>query len=232
MRYKIFGEKTGLKVSELALGTGMFGTGWGYGAQPDEVQQMLERYMDAGGNFIDTSESYQFGESEELIGKFIAKDRDSVVLATKYSLGSSASHSLTRVGNSRKSMVQAVEASLKRLGTDRIDLYFAHMEDRVTPVEEIVRGFDDLVRAGKIIYGGLSNFPAWRTATAATLADLRGWSPVSAIQVEYSLLERTTESEVLPMAEGLGIGVMGWSPMAGGLLTGKYRNGETGRPPI
>jgi aryl-alcohol dehydrogenase-like predicted oxidoreductase len=229
MRFKIFGQRTGLKVSEIILGTGMFGTAWGYGAEPDEVRHILRGYADAGGNFIDTADNYQFGESERQIGEFVAPCRDDFVIASKFSRGATANPALTALGNNRKAMVQAVEESLKRLRTDRIDLYFVHMEDGVTPVEEIARGLDDLVRAGKIVYTGLSNFPAWRVASAVTLADLRGWTSIAAIQVEYSLLERTTERELLPMADGLGLGVMGWSPMAGGLLTGKYRKGERGR---
>jgi aryl-alcohol dehydrogenase-like predicted oxidoreductase len=229
MNYKILGTRTGLPVSELALGSGMFGQTWGYGATNDEVKSIIQGYAEAGGNLIDTADNYQWGVSEQLIGEAIAPNRNDFVLSSKYTRGTAATTSLGMLGNHRKSMVQAVEASLKRLKTDRIDLYFAHMDDFLTPVEEIVRGLDDLVRAGKIVYGGLSNFPAWRIATAATMADLRGWAPVTAVQIEYSLLQRTTERELLPMAAGFGLGVMAWSPMAGGLLTGKYRKGETGR---
>ena len=229
MRYRIFSQRTGLKVSEMALGAGMFGKAWGYGAEPDEVRRILQGYAAAGGNFIDTADNYQYGESERLIGEFVAPNRNDFVICSKFSRGATANPALAALGCNRKVMVQAVEDSLKRLKTDRIDLYFVHMDDGVTPSDEIVRGLDDLVRAGKIVYAGLSNFPAWRVATAVTLADLRGWTPVAAIQVEYSLLQRTTERELLPMADGLGLGVMGWSPMAGGLLTGKYRKGERGR---
>ncbi|QRN97704.1 aldo/keto reductase [Archangium violaceum] len=229
MRYRIFGQRTGLKVSELALGTGMFGTAFGYGAAPDEVRNILRGYAEAGGNFIDTADNYQLGESETLIGAFIAPHRDDFIIASKYSRGATRAPSLAALGNNRKAMVQSVEASLKRLKTDRIDLYFVHMDDGVTPAEEIARGLDDLVRAGKIVYGGLSNFPAWRVATAANTADLRGWAPIAAVQLEYSLIQRTAERELLPMANGLGLGIMGWSPMGGGLLTGKYRKGEKGR---
>ncbi|MDB5297164.1 MAG: aldo/keto reductase [Phycisphaerales bacterium] len=229
MRYRLLGRRTGLRVSELALGTGMLGRAWGYGADPDEARRILQGYAEAGGNFIDTADNYQFGESERLVGAFAGPDRDGFVIASKFGRGAGPSPALAAVGDSRKAMVQAVEASLRRLGTDRIDLYFAHMHDGVTPAAEVARGLDDLVRAGKVVYAGLSNFPAWRVAAAAVTADLRGWVPVAAIQVEYSLLQRTTERELLPMADGLGLGVMGWSPMAGGLLTGKYRNGERGR---
>jgi aryl-alcohol dehydrogenase-like predicted oxidoreductase len=228
MRYRIFG-KTGLKVSTLALGAGVFGTGWGYGAPLEEARTMFDAYRAAGGNFIDTADSYQFGQSEEMLGDFLGADRDDIVLATKFSLGASPTAGLQGTGNSRKAMVQAVEASLKRLKSDRVDLLWVHMPDGVTPSEEIARGLDDLVRAGKILYAGLSDFPAWRVATAATIADLRGWAPISALQLEYSLVERTVERELLPMAAGFGLGVVGWSPLGGGLLTGKYRKGESGR---
>ncbi|EYF04437.1 aldo/keto reductase [Chondromyces apiculatus] len=229
MRYKMFGQRTGLRVSEIALGAGMFGTTSGYGAPPDEVHRILRSFADAGGNFIDTADNYQLGESERLIGEFIAPHRDAFVLATKYSRGATASPALTALGANRKVMVQSVEASLKRLKTDRIDLYFVHMDDGVTPVDEIARGLDDLVRAGKIVYAGLSNFSAWRVAAAARTADLRGWASIAAVQLEYSLLQRTPERELLPMASAFGLGIMGWSPLGGGLLTGKYRKGEKGR---
>ena len=228
MRYRIFG-RTGLRVSQLALGTGNFGTGWGYGADRQSARAIYDGYRAAGGNFIDTADQYQFGQSETLTGEFIAADRDDVVLATKFSLGDSHGAGLHRTGNSRKAMVQSVEASLKRLGTERIDLLWVYMPDDVTPVEEIARGLDDLVCSGKILYAGLSDFPAWRVATAATLAELRGWAPVAALQVEYSLVERTVERELLPMASAFGLGTVSWSPLGGGLLTGKYRRGEEGR---
>ncbi len=229
MRYRIFGERTGLRVSELFLGGGMFGTGWGYGTEPDEVRRIIDAYAAAGGNFLDTADSYEFGQSESLIGDFLGAERDHFVLATKFSFGATANNGISRLGNSRKSMVQAVEESLKRLRTDRIDLYWVHIPDNVTPIDEIMRGLDDLVRAGKILYAGLSDFPAWRVAGAATLADLRGWAPIAAIQLEYSLVERTSDRELLPMARAHGIAAVGWSPLGGGLLTGKYRRGETGR---
>ena len=229
MRYKIFGERTGLMVSELALGTGMFGQTWGYGATPEEAKRIIEGFADAGGNFIDTADNYQHGVSETTIGDVITSNRDDFVIASKFTRGASDHLALAHLGNNRKNMVQSVEASLKRLKTDRIDLYFAHMDDFVTPMEEIARGLDDLVRAGKVVYGGLSNFPAWRVATAANTADLRGWTPICAIQIEYNLLQRTPERDLLPMAEGFGLGVMGWSPMAAGILTGKYQKGERGR---
>lgn len=228
MRYRIFGQ-TGLRVSTLALGTGNFGKGWGYGADREDAAKIYDGYRAAGGNFIDTADQYQFGQSEAMLGDFIAADRDDVVLATKFSLGDSPDSGLHRTGNSRKAMVRSVEASLKRLKTDRIDLLWVHMPDAVTPIDEIARGLDDLVRAGKILYSGLSDFPAWRVATAVTLAEARGWAPVSAVQLEYSLVERSAERELLPMASAFGLGTVIWSPLGGGLLTGKYRKGETGR---
>lgn len=228
MRYRVFG-RTGLRVSSLALGTGNFGKGWGYGSERQEAQEIYASYRDAGGNFIDTADQYQFGQAEQLVGELVASHRDDVVLATKFSLGDSADSGLQRTGNSRKAMVQSVEASLRRLRTDRIDLLWAHMPDGVTPVDELARGLDDLARAGKILYAGLSDFPAWRVATAATHAELRGWSPIAALQLEYSLVERAGERELLPMASAFELGVVAWSPLGGGLLTGKYRRGESGR---
>lgn len=229
MQYKLFGRGTGLRVSELALGCGMFGTRWGYGADPAESRRMFDMYVDAGGNFLDTADAYQLGESEELLGGFVGGKRDDLVIATKFTLGGNAQNGLLAVGNSRKTMVRSVEASLRRLKTDHIDLLWAHLADGVTSSEEIMRGFDDLVRAGKVTYIGLSDFPAWRVARAATIAELRGWAPLVGLQMEYSLVERTPDRELLPMAKALGLGTVGWSPLGGGLLTGKYRRGETGR---
>ncbi|PBJ09160.1 General stress protein 69 [Pseudomonas ogarae] len=228
MRYRIFGN-TGLRVSSLALGTGNFGKGWGYGSDLDEARKIYDGYRAAGGNFIDTADQYQFGQSESILGDFMATERDEVVLATKFSLGDSPGAGVLRSGNSRKAMLSSVEASLKRLKTDHIDLLWVHMPDGVTPIDEIVRGLDDLIRSGKVLYSGLSNFPAWRVATAATLAELRGWSAISGVQLEHSLVERSAERELLPMAAAFNLGTVGWSPLGGGLLTGKYRKGETGR---
>jgi aryl-alcohol dehydrogenase-like predicted oxidoreductase len=229
MNYQLFGTKTGVRVSELALGTSNFGTATSYGAAPAEARRIWQGYVEAGGNFIDTSDAYQQGEAERLVGQFMGADRGDFVLASKYTRTASPTAALAQLGNHRKAMTQAVEASLRRLKTDYLDLYLVHLPDSVTPVEEIARGFEDLARAGKILYGGFSNFPAWRVATAVTLADLRGWVPLVGMQVEFSLLQRTAERELLPMAEGLGLGVMGYSPLGGGVLTGKYRQGETGR---
>ncbi len=229
MRYKVFGRHTGLRVSELVLGAGTFGTRWGHGAEPDEARRILDAYAEAGGNFVDTADSYQFGQSEELLGQFLEGRRESFVLATKYTQGATADRGILVAGNSRKAMVASLEESLRRLKTDRVDLYWVHYADGVTPAEEIVRGFDDLVRAGKILYAGLSDFPAWRVARAATIAELRGSVPIAGLQVEHSLVQRTTEQELLLMGHALGLGIVAWSPLGGGMLTGKYRRGERGR---
>ena len=229
MRYRVLGRHTGLRISGVVLGTGMFGTKWGYGANPEESRLIFDGYLEAGGNFIDTSDSYQFGEAELLIGEFIRPVRDDVVLATKFTQSDDPKGSLSVTGNSRKAMVRSLEQSLKRLKTDRIDLYWVHMPDGMTPIEEIVRGLDDLVRAGKVLYAGLSDFPAWRVSAAAMLSEMRGWAPIVAQQIEYSLVQRTPERELLPMAEAWGLATIAWSPLGGGVLTGKYRKGEDGR---
>jgi aryl-alcohol dehydrogenase-like predicted oxidoreductase len=229
MRYRLFGQHTGLRVSELILGTGNFGTGWGHGAEPGEARRIFDAYAAAGGNFFDTADAYQAGQAEELLGEFLGGHQDDFVVATKFTLGTSPGSGILATGNSRKAMVASLEASLKRLRTDRIDLYWVHYADGVTPVDEIVRAFDDLVRAGKILYAGLSDFPAWRVARAAAIAELRGSAPIVGLQVEHSLVERTTEHDLLPMAHALGLGVAAWSPLGGGMLTGKYRRGEKGR---
>jgi aryl-alcohol dehydrogenase-like predicted oxidoreductase len=229
MRYRIFGQRSGLRVSEFALGTGTFGTQWGYGAEPAEARRIFDGYAEAGGNFLDSADTYQFGQAETLLGDFVGADRDHFVIATKYTLGASPAGGISVTGNSRKNMIRSVEESLVRLKTDRIDLYWVHMPDGVTPIEEIVRGLDDLTRAGKILYAGLSDFPAWRVARAATICELRGSAPIVGLQIEYSLVERTPDRELLPMAQGLGLGTVAWSPLGGGLLTGKYREGATGR---
>ncbi|MFD9698568.1 aldo/keto reductase [Lentzea sp. NPDC059081] len=216
-------------MSELSLGTGNFGTRWGHGADKDEARAMYDLYREAGGNFVDTGSNYQAGEAEEHLSDFLAADRDDVVLATKYTMGTSASSGLQLTGNGRKAMVQSLEQSLRRLGTDRVDVFWAHVADGSTPVEEVMRAFDDLTRAGKILYAGLSNFPAWRVSAGATLAQQQGWAPLVGIQVEYSLVQREAERELVPMADAFGLGVLGYTPLGGGLLTGKYRRGETGR---
>lgn len=228
MDYATFG-RTGLQLSRLALGTGSFGTGWGYGAEPETAIAILDAYAEAGGNFIDSADVYQFGQSEEILGKALEGRREDFVLATKFTNGAAPNANRLVTGNSRKAMVASVEASLRRLKTDRIDLYWVHHPDGQTPMEEIVRGLDDLARAGKILYAGLSNFPAWRLARAATLAELTRAVPIAAAQFEHSLVHREPEADLFPACDALGIGVVTWSPLGGGVLTGKYRKGETGR---
>ncbi len=225
MRYRIFGRRTGLRVSELALGGSNFGERLRPGAALEESKSIFEAYVAAGGNFIDTGDYYQLGESEEILGTLIAGRRDDLVIGTKYTYGSNILSGPTAIGNSRKSMMRAVEGSLKRLNTDRIDIYWCHLSDNVTPMDEILRGMDDLVRAGKVLYVGLSNFPAWRTARGALMADLQGWAPLTAIQVEYNLIERSPDRELLHMCEALGLAAALWGPLAGGLLSGKHRAG-------
>ncbi|WP_431702453.1 aldo/keto reductase [Pseudomonas sp. BR20] len=228
MKYLSFG-KTGLQVSQVALGTGNFGTGWGHGADQDTSKAIFNAYVEAGGNFIDGADVYQFGQSEELLGTLLEGRRENFVLATKYTKGAQSDANRLVTGNSRKAMVASLEASLKRLRTDRIDLYWAHWPDNVTPAEEIVRGFEDLARAGKILYAGLSNFPAWRLSRAVTLAELTHAVPIAAAQFEHSLVRREPESDLFPASHALGLGIVTWSPLGGGMLTGKYRNGEKGR---
>lgn len=228
MIYRTFG-RTGLRVSNIALGVASFGTRWGHGADEVESAAILNAYAEAGGNIVDTADIYQFGESEEILGRLLRGRREDFVLATKFTNGAVPNPDRLVTGNSRKSMVASVEASLKRLDTDRIDLYWVHHPDGLTPSEEIVRGLDDLARAGKILYAGLSNFPAWRVARAVTLAELTRAVPIAAVQFEYSLVHRAPEVDQIPAAEALGLAQMVWSPLGGGMLTGKYRRGETGR---
>lgn len=229
MRYRVFGKHTGLRVSELVLGTANFGGRWGYGSDLDAAREIVDRYADAGGNFLDCADVYQFGESEEFLGKLLSGRRDNFVVATKYTQASAPNAGALATGNSRLAMRLSVEASLKRLKTDRIDLYWVHFSDGITPTDEIMRGLDDLVCSGKVLYIGLSDFPAWRVARAATIAELRGWARVAGLQFEHSLVERTAEHELIPAGQALGLGMVAWSPLGGGLLSGKYRRGEKGR---
>lgn len=228
MKYAAFGN-TGLQVSQVALGTGNFGTGWGHGADPDTSTSIFNAYADAGGNFIDTADVYQFGQSEALLGTLLQGRREDFLLASKYTSGALPNANRLVTGNSRKAMVASVEASLKRLKTDRIDLYWVHHPDGVTPAEELIRGLDDLARAGKILYAGLSNFPAWRLAHIATLAELKHALPIAAAQFEHSLVHRDPEADLFQACRALGLGMLTWSPLGGGMLTGKYRQGEKGR---
>jgi aryl-alcohol dehydrogenase-like predicted oxidoreductase len=220
MRYRLLGN-SGLRVSEVSLGTMTFGEDWGWGTPKDESKRVYDAFRDAGGNFIDTANIYTNGTSESFLGEFMDGHRQSVVLATKYT-NAAPGKDPNAAGNHRKSMMQALEASLKRLKTDYIDLYWLHNWDQITPVEEIMRALDDVVRQGKVLYVGISDAPAWWIAQANTLAHLRGWSPFVGLQIEYSLVERTVERELVPMAKALNVGLTAWSPLAGGVLTGKY----------
>ena len=221
MKYQLLG-KSGLRVSELCLGAMTFGEEWGWGASKEECHKIFNAYVDAGGNFIDTANKYTEGTSEKYIGEFIASDRDRFVLATKYTSNTRRGDP-NAGGNHRKNMIQSLEASLKRLNTDYIDLYWVHAWDPLTPIEEMMRALDDMVRAGKILYIGVSDAPAWIVSQANTLANLKGWTEFTGLQIEYSLIERTPERELLPMADALNIGVTAWSPLGGGVLTGKYK---------
>lgn len=225
MNYHLLG-RSGLRVSELSLGTMTFGEDWGWGAGKDEARRIYEAYREAGGNFIDTANVYTGGTSETFVGEFVAGHRDEVVIATKYTNAAAGftggGRDPNAGGNQRKNMVRAVEASLKRLGTDYIDLYWLHIWDGLTPAEEVMRAFDDLIRAGKVLYVGISDAPAWVVAQSNTLADLRGWSPYVGLQIEYSLLERTVERELLPMAASFDLTILAWSPLRNGVLSGKY----------
>jgi len=224
MKYRLLGN-SGLRVSEASLGTMTFGEDWGWGAPKDESRKIYDAYRAAGGNFVDTANMYTNGSSENLVGEFIHDHRQSVVLATKYS-NAMAGNDPNAAGNQRKSMVQALEASLRRLKTDYVDLYWLHIWDQMTPVEEVMRAFDDLVRQGKVLYIGVSDAPAWWIAQANTFAELRGWTQFIGLQIEYSLAERTVERELIPMAKAFNLGLVAWSPLAGGLLTGKYHSGN------
>src|SRR6202162_5594791 len=220
MKYRLLG-KSGLRGSEAARRTMTFGDEWGWGSPKGEDQKVYESYREAGGNFIDTANFYTNGTSEKFMGEFLQGHRESVVLATKYSLAVPGKDP-NAAGNHRKSMMQAVEASLKRLQTDYIDLYWVHVWDGITPVEEVMRGLDDLVRQGKVLHVGISDAPAWWIAQANTLAELRARTPFVGLQIEYNLIERTVERELIPMAKALNVGIVAWSPLAGGVLTGKY----------
>ena len=222
LRYRLLGN-SGLRVSEAALGTMTFGDEWGWGSAKDEARKVYDAFREAGGNFIDTANFYTNGTSESFLGEFMKGHRQSVVMASKYSMAAPGIDP-NAAGNHRKGMMQAAEASLKRLQTGYIDLYWVHMWDGITPVEEVMRGLDDLVCQGKVLYVGISDAPAWWVAQANTLAELRGWTQFIGLQIEYSLIERTVERELVPMAKAMNLGVLAWSPLAKGVLTGKYQS--------
>ncbi|MBP2479465.1 aryl-alcohol dehydrogenase-like predicted oxidoreductase [Crossiella equi] len=226
--YRLLG-RSGLRVSPLALGTATFGTEWGWGAGKDEARTLFDTYVERGGNFIDTANTYTDGSSERLLGEFTRGRRESLVLSTKYT-------TLRRPGDPnsggahRKSLTGSVEASLRRLGTDYLDLLHLHVWDPTTPVEEVLRALDDLVRQGKVLYPAMSNAPAWEVSRMQAIADLRGWSPLVGLQVEYNLANRAAERDLIPMARALGLGVTPYSPLAGGVLTGKYTRADLTAP--
>lgn len=230
-RYSLLG-RSGLRVSPLCLGAMTFGTDWGWGSPEDTVRRMIDRYRDAGGNFIDTANRYTNGTSETLIGRYLAAAgpavRDRLVLATKFTLTSDPSDP-NAGGNGRKNIRQALEASLRRLQTDYVDLYWLHVWDGITPVEEVMETLHHLVASGKVRYIGLSDTPAWYLARAQTLAEERHWARVAALQLEYSLVERNIEREHIPAALEMGMAVTPWSPLAGGFLAGKYSRDSEGQ---
>jgi aryl-alcohol dehydrogenase-like predicted oxidoreductase len=230
-QYYLLG-RSGLRVSRLALGTMNFGTGGfhaAYGKSLEDVRPIFRRYLEAGGNFIDTADFYTAGESEAILGKLIdeAAARDRVVLTTKFT-NSVDPGNANAGGNGRKHMIRALETSLRRLGTDYVDLFLLHTWDRITPVEEVMRTFDDLSRAGKIRYAGLPDVPSWYAAQGQTFAVANSLTPAINVQLPYSLVDRAIEVEHIAMGQTLGMGITAWSPLGGGFLSGKYRRGEQG----
>ena len=238
MKYRLLG-RSGLRVSELGLGCGTIGTNWGpLGSDHQESFRILEQFAEAGGNFLDTSNRYQESQSEQWLGEFIASNRDYFVIGTKFSLGDGAAdfngvgqptnpRDPNNRGNHRKNLRRSVEGSLRRLKTDYIDLLWLHIWDYTTPFDELVLSVNDLIREGKILYAGLSSVPAWEVARMNSYADHHGLSPFIALQNEWSLVERSHEPEFLPMCKALDLGMVCWSPLAGGMVSGKYN-----RPPL
>lgn len=222
MRYKLLG-KSGLRVSELCLGTMTFGETWGWGAPKDECRKMLDVFAESGGNFIDTSVNYTDGTSETILGELLEGRRAEFVVATKYTLTRPTDPNPNGGGNSRKNMMQSVERSLRRLRTDYLDLYYLHMWDFMTPVEEVLRGLDDLVRAGKVLYIAISDTPDWIVAEANAIAELRGWARFIGLQVPYSLLDRAIERALIPMAHHWDMAVLPWGLLEAGILSGKFQ---------
>ncbi len=227
MKYKLLG-RSGLKVSEICLGAMSFGTEWNWGCDKKTSKKIFDAYTHAGGNFIDTANRYTSGTSEKMVGEFIASDRDHFVLATKYTLFD-REDDVSFSGNSRKNLFRSVEGSLDRLDTDYIDLLWVHMWDGTTPVDEVLRGLDDLISMGLVHYIGISDTPAWIVSQANTMAELKNWSRFIGLQIEYSLIERTPERDLLPMAKAFEMAVTPWAPLGGGVLTGKYLKKQKGR---
>ncbi|GAA2785185.1 aldo/keto reductase [Crossiella cryophila] len=222
--------RSGLRVSPFTLGTMTFGQDHGWGSSVGESTEILAAYLDRGGNSVDTANIYTNGHAEAIIGDYLASRpgvRDRIVLGTKF-FANLHEQDPNGGGPGRKAIMNQLEDSLRRLRTDHVDLYWLHNFDPVTPVEETLRTLDDLVRAGKIRYIGFSDVPAWATAEAATITRFRGWAPIVGLQLEYSLLERTSEGELLPMAQALGMGAMAWSPLRSGHLSGKYTRANGG----
>ena len=226
MNYHLLG-RTGLRISPFSLGTMTFGQDWGWGSSQETAAKIFDLYVEAGGNFVDTADLYTNGTSEQYVGKFIRDRslRDKIVLATKYTFNPQPGNPNSG-GNGRKNLFRAIEGSLKRLGTDYIDLYWLHAWDTLTPVEEAIGSLSALVQSGKVRYIGLSDCPAWYVSRAQTIAELRGWEKIAAIQMEYSLIERSIEHEYVPMVQELGMGICTWSPLAFGFLSGKYSKGQ------
>ena len=230
MRYKLLG-RSGLRVSEMALGTMTFGPGADWSRPEDDACAVFEAYAEAGGNFLDTANMYTGGESERIVGRLVKADRERFVVATKYANAVPGGRDPNAAGMHRKSLVRSLDASLTRLGLDYIDLYFVHWWDFTTPVEEVHRALDDAVRAGKILHIGLSDVPAWVVSRAQAFHELRGYAPIAAMQLEYSLVQRSIEREHLPMGRALDIATTAWSPLAGGILSGKYTGGQAAEGP-
>ncbi len=220
MQYKLFG-KTGLRVSELCLGAMTFGEEWGTGANKQESKNIFDAFVKAGGNFIDTANRYTEGTSEKFLAEFIGLERDRFVLASKYSLYDRRDD-INAAGNHRKNLIRSLEGSLKRLNTNYLDILWVHAWDFTTSPEEVMRGLDDMVRQGKVLYVGVSDTPAWVIAQANTLADLRGWTSFAGLQIEYSLIQRTAERDLIPMAKHFGMAITPWAPLGAGMLTGKH----------
>ncbi|MFD5446532.1 aldo/keto reductase [Streptomyces tendae] len=227
MRYTLLG-RSGIRVSEFALGTMTFGSEWGWGAVPETSERLLNLYADAGGNFIDTANVYTGGASEGIVGRALRGRRDRFVLSTKFT-GQGVAGDLNTAGNHRKSLVTSLETSLRRLETDYIDVLWVHARDTLTPLPEVMRALDDQVRAGKVLHVGVSDWSAWETAQANTLADLRGWSPFVGVQMRYNLLSRSVETELTHMAQAHDLAILAWGPLAEGRLTGKYLQDAEGR---
>ncbi|MBL7826326.1 MAG: aldo/keto reductase [Saprospiraceae bacterium] len=229
MQYRLFG-RSGLRVSELCLGTMSFGTEWGWGADRNESKRIFDAYAEKGGNFLDTANRYTEGTSERWLGEFIKSERHHFVLATKFTLRDEMNDP-NFAGNHRKNMHRSVEESLRRLDTEFIDLLWVHAWDGTVQMDEMLRGLQDLIRSGKVHHIAISDTPAWIVSQGNTLAELRGWDAFVGLQVEYSLLARTAERDLFPMAENFGLAITPWGSIGGGALTGKYLKGETGRLP-